>query len=76
MTYGEIMTTILSEVTGRPRSTFEPALKAARAMSPDHRLNMELSPDEAQKLLADLRKEKAGILNWLIEGRRAAMSRK
>ncbi len=44
-------------------------------LSPDHRLDVELSEAEAQKLLAQLRQEKPGILNWLLEGRRQALSR-
>jgi hypothetical protein len=68
MTNAEILLTVFSEATGRPRSAFEPALAATRAAFPHHGLDDELPDDVAQALLAGLRKEKQGILNWLAEG--------
>jgi hypothetical protein len=66
MTNADIFITILAEVTGRPRSTFEPVLDVARLASPDHKLDVELEPDEAERLLMALRAEKSGILNWIL----------
>jgi hypothetical protein len=70
MTNADVLITILAETTGQPPATFRPALDAARVLEPGHWLDVELSPDEAQELLTRLRAEKAGILNWLIKGRR------
>ena len=69
MTNEHVILQILAEITGKPEVTFKPALDAVRAMSPNNRLDVELSPDEAQRLLTQLRAEKTGILKWLIEGR-------
>ena len=76
MTYGEVMIQILHEVTGRPKSVFrEITAMIQQAYPGQHRLDAELSPDEAAKLLDELRQEKPGILNWLIEGNRRAQQK-
>ncbi len=72
MTFEDIMVQILHEVTGKPKSTFTPVLEASKRLCPSHRLDEELSPAEAEKLLQGFRQEKAGILYWLIEGNRQA----
>ncbi|MCZ7554754.1 MAG: hypothetical protein M5U05_19625 [Anaerolineales bacterium] len=76
MTRGDLIVTILVEVTGRPPATFELVLDAARAMAPGHRLDEELSPAEAAKLLASMRAEREGILTWLVQGARRGIERR
>jgi hypothetical protein len=39
------------------------------------RLDEQVPEAEAQELLTKLRAEKAGILNWLLEGREKALKR-
>lgn len=67
MTNADILLTILSETTGRPRATFRPALDAMRRQS-GHRLDERLTDAEAERLLAQLRREKAGIWRWIAQG--------
>lgn len=75
MTNGEIFTQILHEVTGRPKTEVAALVDHVKArFSGQHRWDEELSPDESQQLLEALRQEKSGILNWLLEGKRAAIS--
>ena len=68
MTNQDVMLQILHEVTGEPKSRFRPAIEMSKALCLSHRFDEELSPAEAEKLLKELRQEKVGILNWLIEG--------
>jgi hypothetical protein len=70
MTYGEILIQILSEVTGESADAVRGDVdRIFNALDSSHRLGVELPDDEAEKLLNELRQEKAGILNWLIDGR-------
>jgi hypothetical protein len=68
MTCQDILLQILSEVTGLPQSRFKPAIEMSKALCLSHQFDEELSPAEAEKLLKELRQEKAGILNWMIGG--------
>lgn len=71
MTYADIIAQALSEVTGKPKEIFMAVLQSC---PPPHRLNEEVPDDEAQAILAKLRQEKSGILNWVIEGRQKALA--
>lgn len=70
MTNQTIMIQILHEVTGRPKKELHRLIKSFRAGLPDQGrgFDKKLTPAEAEDLLNQLRKEKAGILAWLIEG--------
>jgi len=69
----DVMITVLSEVSGKSKEEVE------RTMPPQlltAKMEEELSDEEAEKQLTELRKEKAGILNWMLAGfkRRVAES--
>jgi hypothetical protein len=75
MTNGEIFTQILHEVTGRPKAEVATLINHMKDRFPGKtRFDEELSPNESEQLLAALRQEKAGILNWVLEGAREAIS--
>ena len=69
----DVMITVLSEVSGKTKEevddTMPPQLLTAK-------MEEEISDEEAERQLAELRKEKAGILNWMLTGfkRRVAES--
>jgi len=70
MTYEDVLIQILSEVTGNPKNEVTDIMKIFKNRFPTgHKLNEKLSEDEAEKMLNSLRKEKAGILRWLIKGK-------
>ena len=67
MTYGDILAQILSEVTGRSKDQVQDLLKIVDVkFSGQHKLDEELPEEKAEQLLNDLRKEKSGILAWLV----------
>lgn len=69
MTYSDILTQILSEVTGKPKDQLNDLLEEfKKRFQGQHRLDEELPPDKAEQLLDNLRKEKSGILAWLVRG--------
>ena len=69
MTYDEIIVQVLSEATGKQKSEVTALFETVRDRFPiGHNLSDELSNDKAEKLLNELREEKAGILKWLIDG--------
>jgi hypothetical protein len=72
MTYQEILTQVLSETTGMEKESiktiFEKAKVEARKKGARTKLDDELPKEEAEKLLNDLRKDKKGILAWLVQG--------
>ena len=68
MTYGEIITQILSEITGQPKDHVGFLLEIFKTHYPTQNFDKELSPERAKTLIDGLRKEKAGILNWLAQG--------
>jgi hypothetical protein len=69
MKTSDIICKILSEVTGKPESD----VRAILDMIPMN--DKELTDKEARELLTNLRKEKAGILAWLVRGRMQAEKR-
>ena len=71
MTYADIIAQTLSEVTGKPKEIF---MEVLNSCPPPHRLNDEVPDGEAEAMLDQLRQEKSGILNWVIEGRRKALA--
>lgn len=68
----DVMATILGEVTGKPKQEIQMRLNWVKNHRPESRagLEQEISEADADKLLTALRKEKSGILNWLLEGLR------
>ena len=68
MTYADVLKTVLKEVAGLPADKIDFALNIAREKQPNSKLDIELSPEEAERLLAELRKEGPGILAWLVRG--------
>ena len=67
MTYEDVLTQILHEVSGKPVSEIKDLIKTIRDKSHgNHQLDKELSGPDAEKLIAQLRNEKAGILQWMI----------
>ena len=70
MTNQEILAKILHEATGLSSKDIESMLFTCRAMYPDSipKLDQDLSEQEAEKLLQNLRSEQAGILAWLVRG--------
>ena len=77
MTHREIMTIVLSEVTGKPKEVVREMFESMIEVRPEMRatLDEQMPEAEAQELLTKLRGEKAGILNWLLEGRERALKR-
>ena len=69
MTNADIFCRILAETTGRPERTFRSILAA---LPPAHRGKLDATCHDAPALLEQLRAEKSGILNWLVQG--AAMA--
>ncbi len=65
----DVMTTVLSRVTGRPEAEFRVVFELAARVGPN-RLMEEVPDGEA--LIRELMKEAPGILNWVIEGVRRA----
>lgn len=74
MTHIDIMTQILHEVSGKPRDEIAAIVESGvtHFIPNPARLREEMPDEEAQRILSNLRKEKAGIWNWLLEGRRRA----
>lgn len=74
MKHQDVMAQIFSEVTNKPVSYWADVLNGFKKAAPEARtgLEKELTQEEAETLLAQLRQEKAGILNWLIQGNIAA----
>lgn len=67
-TYGDIVTTILSEAGGQPISAVRRWLNVAREFFPTNHLDDVLPSAEAEELLAKLRGELPGIRAWLAGG--------
>lgn len=67
MTYGDVMSQILSEVTGQSKEQIQYLLDIIATQFPGkHKLDEELPDKKAEQLLNDLRKEGSGILAWLV----------
>ncbi len=61
-----ILTKALAHATGKTEAEVVEAFDAMPVKIPDR----DIPDDEAQRLLADLSKESAGIFNWLVDGAR------
>jgi hypothetical protein len=68
MTYKKIFVQILSEVSGKSKKELNDTISSFHKFKPNNNLDKELSYEESQKLLNQLRKEGPGILAWLVEG--------
>jgi hypothetical protein len=68
-TRADVFKTILTEVTGKPKSDISDLLAEFRKTFPGKdKLDDEIPQQEYDRLLTKLRSEKPGILNWLIAG--------
>ncbi len=72
MTRGEVITKVLSEVSGKPEREIAAFWKLGLASIPpeQHNFDEELSDADADALLAVLRKGKQGIADWIMKGHR------
>lgn len=70
MTRRDVLVQILSEVSGKPK---EFVCNVVGVVPPSPAMDDQLPDGEGEELLERLRREKPGILNWLIEGRRKAL---
>ena len=69
MTNKDVLIQILSEVSGKPKSEVESLFENIKGNMPlGNKMDKELSDQDAEKLLSNLRKEKSGIMDWLIQG--------
>ena len=69
MTNRDVFTQILSEASGRPLDEVKDLVdKLVRSMGSRHHLDEEISDDEAQAQLTQLRRELPGIRRWLVQG--------
>jgi hypothetical protein len=71
MTNRDVMIQILTEVSGKSK---EYVTEVVSIVPYRKSFDSELPNDEANELLEKLRREKAGIMNWLIEGRRKMLA--
>lgn len=76
MTNRDILTTILSEVSGKTPSEIGAILRHVEATFPNslNKLDVEVPDAEAEELLTALRREKSCILNWILQGRKEALA--
>lgn len=72
MSNRDVMIQILTEVSGKPRGF---VVMVINTVPWSESFDRELSDDEAETLMGQLRQEKAGILNWLISGRQKALAK-
>jgi len=68
MTRAEVFIQILSEVSGRPKTEVAELLNSIREAQPGDKFDEDLPDKDAALLMAELRKEKDGILIWLLDG--------
>jgi phage/plasmid-associated DNA primase len=66
----DIFIQILRETTGKPPREVRKIVEAIKLREPELRVGFEkhVSDKKARKILSDLRREKPGILNWLLAG--------
>jgi hypothetical protein len=69
----DVMATVLSEVTGRSVSDVQEILSV---VPKPNNLDEVISEGQYEQTLNDMRKEKPGILNWLLEGYAMATKRR
>ena len=68
MTYGEVMTQVVREITGMSSEEAEFIIAQFRLTHPEaHRFDSELPPDEAEKMFHDLMAQVPTVLNWLTD---------
>ena len=73
MTFRDIFCQFISEVTGLPKIHMAELLEAFFLLHPvPNGIDEEMPENQAHELLFHLRKNKAGIRTWLIEGREEA----
>lgn len=68
MTKADVFVQILHEVTGKSKEEVRILLDEATAQTGRAGFDEELTDAEAEQWLEDLRKEKDGIMNWLLRG--------
>ena len=66
----DVFETIISEVTGKPKKDISDLMIDFARQFPSDKLDSQITASEYETLLAQLRPESAGILNWLIEGQK------
>jgi len=74
-TYRMLMAQILSEVTGRDQEYVNQVIDLIDIAHPGKRREIAISDEEYEAKLAEMRREKAGILNWLLAGAAKAKAR-
>ncbi|WP_319525741.1 hypothetical protein [uncultured Desulfosarcina sp.] len=65
ITRAEIFVQILSEVSGKPRHMVACQLAEFRKTHPGNSWDRKIPCNEAQRLLADLRKDAPAIMSWV-----------
>jgi|GEM_PF-3188123 hypothetical protein len=69
MKQGDIFIQIIHEVTGKPKEFAAEMLEIFKSMIPGPtKFDEEISDEEAESLLIELRKEKEGIAKFIIDG--------
>lgn len=69
MTYKDILITVVSEATDTPEKQIRDIIDAFLKHHPKSlKVHKEVSQEEAEQLLAALRKEKSQIRAWISEG--------
>lgn len=69
MKRGDVIIQILHEVSGKPKEAVAAMLESFKATIPGlHRFDEEISVEEGERLIVELRKEKDGIAKWIIDG--------
>ncbi len=75
MKNSEIMVRALAEATGAPPAHVRQLMALVQAtLPPGHRLNDEVSADEAARLLERFHNDRDGIRRWLLAGHVKAMA--
>ena len=68
MTYGELFTQVLAEITGKPEEQIVDLLAQFRAANPGDNFDKEIDPDKAKALLEQTRRNPEAIKTWLGTG--------
>ena len=69
MTHGELFVRILTEASGRSRDfALEVVEEIKTSLHGQDIFDVDISPAEAESVLADLRDERHLIVQWLLEG--------
>lgn len=68
MTYKDIIIQMLSEATGKPKNEFENVINMFKNVYPTgHKLDDQLTQEQAENLLTKLRKNRESILAWYVK---------